>query len=809
LMLGSSERIDSSLLVSAEMEQTVQLLLDAMLAMPARESVIVNCVSVLLALLEIRRPAPQNSYASDQDSAPNKTDIERQEKVQASTVRTLAPRLPELVTLLNNPPAKPAVPTTAGTLNPPLGATRLSICKLVSTMLSTRVPELNPALATTSFLPALLDLFFKFSLNNFLHTQTELIVRNILCWEKKTDLDTAAAANSMESPTEESLQTPKVLVENPLESATTTTGAKEGSLEEEEASLENPLLVQLMTEARLLDRLISAWEEGGSNPTISYMGHVTQMSNELEKTWKRKEEESPRSNHLLLTQIMDKLADETRTRWSGILEGKLSEANVKNTIPIDRDEKRNNSSDDDSDFRDIQFPQDSTLQQMFTDYQMTPMSENFVDTFGFHDEEFNEAEDGIRGVSKLSPAVNFLMNTNDLTKKAVFESICETGPNRGFTDSDEDEEDEDIWAGKTTELTFGGRTTPDITKTRAAEAAANSSDEEEDAAPAQMEVDADPWGAGSADAAVAGAAVAMDTSVPWGSDDKASSPERGGEGWATFDQTQQASQEQGGGGGWADFSNLAAAGGEGFANFSGSNAGDGSFGEGSINEDTNANNSQGSDWNPTMSSSPGATMLDSEITSSPRRPESPDLANNDANQAPAAGSFGLSQSEVDKAGYSVSTDQSEAMNVNSDQSEAMNVNTDKSEADNAAAGQSETVNVNTDRSEVANFELVAPEPVSEGAEATPSTKDAEDERMKDDGEAAVTSTTTPTAAAATPTAATHAAAAAAPTAAAVKQGDQTGEAVVSPEPVSGEKVEDPPLVLESGKDEVSSTSSEA
>ena len=115
-------------------------------------------------------------------------------------------------------------------------------------------------------------------------------------------------------------------------------------------------------------------------------------------------------------------------------------------------------------------------------------------------------------------------------------------------------------------------------------------------------------------------------------------------------------------------------------------------------------------------------MLDSEITSSPRRPESPDLANNDANQAPAAGSFGLSQSDVDKAGYSVSTDQSEAMNVNSDQSEAMNVNTDKSEADNAAAGQSETVNVNTDRSEAANFELVAPEPVSEGAEATPSTK---------------------------------------------------------------------------------------
>ena len=41
-----------------------------------------------------------------------------------------------------------------------------------------------------------------------------------------------------------------------MESATTTTGEKEGSLEEEEASLENPLLVQLMTEARYVDEVL-------------------------------------------------------------------------------------------------------------------------------------------------------------------------------------------------------------------------------------------------------------------------------------------------------------------------------------------------------------------------------------------------------------------------------------------------------------------------------------------------------------------------------------------------------------------------
>ena len=32
--------------------------------------------------------------------------------------------------------------------------------------------------------------------------------------------------------------------------------------------------------------------------------------------------------------------------------------------------------------------------QIFSDYQMQQMSDNFIDSFGFNDEEFNDGDDG-------------------------------------------------------------------------------------------------------------------------------------------------------------------------------------------------------------------------------------------------------------------------------------------------------------------------------------------------------------------------------------------------------------------------------
>ena len=81
---------------------------------------------------------------------------------------------------------------------------------------------------------------------------------------------------------------------------------------------------------------------------------------------------------------------------------------------------------------------------MFSDYQMQEMSENFIDSFGFQDDEFTESDMSVRsvryrfqivsshfltfcssrGMRKLNN-VNLLMQTDDSTKQAIFDSVCE------------------------------------------------------------------------------------------------------------------------------------------------------------------------------------------------------------------------------------------------------------------------------------------------------------------------------------------------------------------------------------------------
>jgi len=656
LSASASERCHNTLLLTAESREVCESLIDVMLLNPPRESVIVNIVSVLLCLLEVRKPMNMDhgfSSHHDQITAQTAADIQHQEEIVVQTVEILVPRLPQIVQLLANPPAKAPVATTAGPVNPPFGASRLWTCKLLATLLATKNTAVNNSLATTPFLNTQLDLFFQYTLNNFLHSQTENIIRSILQWEPIIDLNkTAEASQTLPSDT---LQTPKVEVENPL-----TEDNKDMPSPFE--LYDNPLLVQLFSEARLLDRLVEAWDGADNDPKQAYMGHITQISNRLVELQQEKEGDSPAiiQNRILCNQIFQKFSEELRSRWECIVSDKLSKINTKNEIKSYREK---HSSDDDSDFRDIQFPQDTTLQQRFSNYQMQLMNDNMEDTFGFTSEDFNTVEEGY---GKMTASDSCLVVTDE-TKKAIFEKICSS---RGSCDSDEEE---DIWADKTAQITFG-----ELQSNKKTEMLEHSS-EEEDNDEEKMEVDHDPW---NLQGGSLSGGVAMDTAAPWvagtGSADSGGGPpgpragwdttpasaETEGAGWANFDNQatqlplgdgqaaaavgQEASgwasfeapsaadtsgnsvveggNLSGGAGNWADFSALDAAGGEG-------------FGSTSL---TDENKEKSDDWRPAMSSSPEATMLDQfearmEEADRPGgvfRPESPDLSNSNANHAP-------------------------------------------------------------------------------------------------------------------------------------------------------------------------------
>jgi len=63
--------------------------------------------------------------------------------------------------------------------------------------------------------------------------------------------------------------------------------------------------------------------------------------------------------------MCSELPEELRTRWDGFLTGTLTDANKKNTVELVQSHNLASSSeDDDADFSNIPFPQDTAMQQV-------------------------------------------------------------------------------------------------------------------------------------------------------------------------------------------------------------------------------------------------------------------------------------------------------------------------------------------------------------------------------------------------------------------------------------------------------------
>ncbi|XP_019344420.2 serine/threonine-protein phosphatase 6 regulatory subunit 1 isoform X2 [Alligator mississippiensis] len=413
------------LLATLEKQETIEQLLSNMFTGEHSESVLVSGIQVLLTLLEPRRsraePGGLGGFYCNLDGqlemGPGSLDVP-QRQVSLGTLLALRQRLPDFHQLLLEPPKRESLRMTWGLLDLPLGNTRLHVVKLLASALAAGDAGLQDELLGLGALDTMLDLYFEYSYNNFLHAQVEACLSTML---------QAGPGDTLEDSSQ------------PVP--------------------DSPVITHLLQKCRLVQRVLSAWEEneqaqlaGGRRK--GYMGHLTRIANALAQS----AEKGPHAAHV--GQLLKDLPEELQDQWEKFISGHLAETNKKNMVDLVNTHNLHSSSDDDDgDLKEFSFPQEAVLQQAFVDYQMQQMTSAFIDHFGFNDEEFGEQEESVNAPFDKTANITFSLNADDESPNSNLFEICYKEHIQQFDDDEEEEglDGEDSWHQKA--LDFPGGTT--------------------------------------------------------------------------------------------------------------------------------------------------------------------------------------------------------------------------------------------------------------------------------------------------------------------------------------------------------------
>uniref|UniRef100_A0A8C9X778 Protein phosphatase 6 regulatory subunit 2 n=1 Tax=Sander lucioperca TaxID=283035 RepID=A0A8C9X778_SANLU len=363
------------LLTVLESQECVEQLLQNMFSANSTESCIINGIQVLLTLLEIRRV----------DGVMDAQGFEKSYTVNSSILLAIQPHLIHFHQLLLKPPKRNPMLTTLGVLEEPLGNTRLHVARLVASLLYTSSAShavVAQELCRLNTMDLLLDLFFKYTWNNFLHLQVELCVAAILrpCAHEMR-LQPGLGSQENVKPHQDVSQE-QALTDTPSEPSATP-----------ENSAHNLMVTHLFEHCHLVQRILEAWEENDKIQSEGgmrrgYMGHLTRIANTVVHNL----EKGP--VHTQISSLITGLPEDYRGRWETFVDQTLSETNRKNTIDLVNTHTCSSTLYNKDDM-ESPFPKELTLQQAFSDYQIQQMTANFVDQFGFNDEEFTDHDDSI------------------------------------------------------------------------------------------------------------------------------------------------------------------------------------------------------------------------------------------------------------------------------------------------------------------------------------------------------------------------------------------------------------------------------
>ncbi|XP_025163431.1 serine/threonine-protein phosphatase 6 regulatory subunit 3 isoform X4 [Harpegnathos saltator] len=365
----STERADPDpILNTLESGETVSLLLETILTGEKLESSIIGGIQVLLVLLGQKANNALNEgdvHIYSEDVADNEQRI----KISDATL----PYLEHLHKLLLDPPYKPAVKTTVGLLECPLGNTRLHVAKLLMALLSTENLKIHESLANLGTFQTLLDLFFKYTWNNFLHTQVQqCLALAINCGHRDTN---------------------DIIYSN------------------------------IFIKCKLIDRILEAWDKNESKQNKEngvrqgYMGHLINIANDIVSQCEK--------SNILNSFLKNNLSSECLSKWEKLVSTQLVEINkIHQTVMMNFQGDQNqvylmNSDENPDEYNS--YSQEAYIQQMYTNYQGQQITPPFIENFGFHDDEFNDGDDAL--------------HEEDLDKREdMFNKLCQQKQKAGLED---------------------------------------------------------------------------------------------------------------------------------------------------------------------------------------------------------------------------------------------------------------------------------------------------------------------------------------------------------------------------------------
>lgn len=384
LSMNYESMTQDDLVTSLESDELITRLLTNVLSDSTSSAPFCHGLDFLCSMVNQQRSGTQTGgILAETIQYPNITNEEAASRVAKCTV----PFLAELSSVLSSPPHFEPLRASVGQMEAPLGAARLAVIRLLTMLLTVGCVEYEEQFAQHNVAGALLDLFFAYHWNNFLHSYVQQFVAFAL-----------------------SLQ-PQAGVE---------------------------LRRSLVANGRLLQRLAAAAMENERDQVAKqrrrgYMGHIVEMSNCVVNMQGSLED---------LKERLEEINSEELEEWQDWLEGPLEIVNAKNvmvlggTIPIG---PFDSNSDPEIPIETPEQPQ--ATPDAVTYYNNQSMATEFADRFGFDDEDFTEFEDSENALYQHGNNVNFGTESNqDDANATLFEQACSERMHRYSSDEDSDDE---------------------------------------------------------------------------------------------------------------------------------------------------------------------------------------------------------------------------------------------------------------------------------------------------------------------------------------------------------------------------------